>query len=77
MAVKKTTEKPKMGAPTKYKPEYCQQVIDHMTRGLSFESFAGFLGVTKSTIYNWLEEHKDFLDSKEIGMEACRFFGRI
>lgn len=62
------------GRPTDYKPEYCQMVIDHMAEGFSFEAFAGLIGVCKQTIYNWLEQHPDFVDAKKKGFEASRMF---
>lgn len=54
----------KAGQPTKYKPEYCQLVIDHMSRGLSFESFAGVVGTCKQTIYSWMAKYPEFLDAR-------------
>lgn len=62
------------GRPTLYKPEYCEQLIHHMSQGLSFESFAGVLGVTRATVYNWAKENHEFLDAKNMGMEKCRLF---
>ena len=32
-------ERNPVGRPTKYKPEYCEMLIEHMSEGLSFESF--------------------------------------
>ena len=52
------------GAPTSYKPEYCEQLIDHMSVGYSFESFAGVISVCRDTIYEWCLVHKDFSDAK-------------
>ena len=60
------------GRPTEYKQEYCQQLIDHMADGFSFESFAGLIGVSKQTIYNWLEQFLEFVDAKKTGFEASR-----
>ena len=62
------------GRPAKYRPEYCEKLIEHMTKGLSFEAFAGVLGVTKQTLYNWAEENPQFLDSKKIGTEKARLW---
>lgn len=61
-----------MGRPTKYTPEYCEQLIEHMAGGLSYESFAGLLRVSKQTLYTWEKQYPDFLDAKEVGVEACR-----
>lgn len=70
----KKTEKKEVGRPSKYKPEYCAQLVSHMAEGLSFESFAGVLEVSKQTIYDWTEANKDFLDAKEVGTEKSRIF---
>jgi hypothetical protein len=62
------------GRPTKYKPEYCQMLIDHMNGGYSFESFAGLIGVAKQTLYEWIDANSEFLDAKEVGFEKSRLF---
>lgn len=62
------------GRPTKYKKRYCQDLIDHMSQGYSFESFAGLIGTTKDTIYAWSRKHKEFSDAKKAGTEASRMF---
>lgn len=64
----------KAGQPTKYKPEYCQLVIDHMSRGLSFESFAGVVGTCKQTIYSWMAKYPEFLDARNQADAKCRLF---
>lgn len=62
------------GRPSKYKPEYCELLIDHMSKGLSFESFAGVVGTCKQTIYNWTEEFPAFLDAKSQATAKCRLW---
>ena len=62
------------GRPTDYKPEYCEQLIEHMAKGLSFEAFAGVLSVSKQTLYNWADANTEFMDAKKIGIEHCRLF---
>ena len=64
----------KFGAPTKFKPEYCQMLIDHMTKGYSFEAFAGRIGTSKRILYIWAKENDDFFQAKEIGFEKSRFY---
>lgn len=71
--MKKRDTKP-VGRPSKYDPKYCEMVIDHMSKGLSFESFAGFLGVNRDTVYEWAVKHKEFSDAKTVGLEKCRLF---
>ena len=70
--VKKTTKK--LGAPTKYKAEYCKQLIAHMAEGLSYESFAGLIGVHRDTLYEWEKVHSIFSDSKKIGKAKLLLF---
>ena len=46
------------GRPATYRPEFCQQLVAHMCAGLSFESFAGVLGVGQEVLARWLLEHR-------------------
>lgn len=62
------------GRPSKFKKKYCSMLIDHMSRGLSFDSFAGVLGVTRATIYNWVKDFPEFLDAKSIGRSKGLLF---
>lgn len=50
-----------------FDPAYCEQLINHMERGKSFASFAGAIGVTFKTLYNWEKTYPEFLQAKEIG----------
>ena len=56
----KTVEKPKMGRPTKYKPEYCERVIDLGREGKSIAQMAAAFDVDKASIFRWIEEYEDF-----------------
>jgi hypothetical protein len=64
----------KLGRPSKYLPEYDDMLIKHMSEGMSFESFAGLVGVCKQTIYTWCDIYPTFLDSKKVGVEKGRYF---
>ena len=57
-----------------YKKEYCNKLIEHMEQGLSFESFAGVVGVCKQTIYNWEKRHEDFKKARQIAIAKCQLF---
>lgn len=70
----KAKAKKENGRPTDYRPEYCLALIEHMRQGLSFESFAGTIGVNRTTLYNWENAKEEFKEAKEIGVEYSRLF---
>ena len=57
----------KGGKPPIFKDEHCQELIDHMAEGLSFESFAARIGVHWRTIYSWVKDRPNFREAKGIG----------
>lgn len=67
-------DKPKIGRPSEYKPEYCEMLKQDMATGMSFEAFAGLIGVHKETLYRWSREHADFSDAKREAFELSRRF---
>ena len=62
------------GRPTDYKPEYCDELIDHMAQGFSFESFAGRISVAEDTLYEWQNVHKEFSEAHRTGKSKMRMF---
>lgn len=66
------------GRPTKYKPEYCQQLIAHMKSGMSFESFGAIPEVCADTLYHWCTIHPEFSEAKKLGkVYELRFWETI
>lgn len=63
-----------MGRPTKYDPSYCVDLMEHMGKGLSFESFASTIQVNRDTLYAWRTAHKDFSDAWVMGRDRCLTF---
>jgi len=63
-----------VGRPSKYDPSYCQEVIEWMGEGYSFESFAGKVGVCRDTVFEWANVFPDFSDAKNRGSAACQVF---
>jgi len=63
--VVKTEPKRGRGQPTKYKPEYCEQLIEYMSEGLSFESFGAEVNVNQDTLHEWAKVHKEFSEAKK------------
>jgi transposase-like protein len=51
------------GRPTDYRPEFCQLVIEQMSKGISLGAFAGVIGMARETVYRWVREHREFHDA--------------
>jgi len=68
--VSKSETKP-VGRPSKYKPDYCNEVVLHMEQGFSFDSFAGRIGVSRDTLYEWLKVYPEFSDKVAIAQAKC------
>jgi DNA-binding XRE family transcriptional regulator len=66
-----SSTKNKTGRPSKYDPKYCEEMINYMATGRSYEAFAGYIGVSKVTLYAWEKEHKDFMNAKRVARQKC------
>lgn len=60
---------PKEGRPTDYRPEFCELLIQHMSEGFKYESFAAVIDVSRSVLYNWEKVHPEFMDAKNRGKD--------
>ncbi|NBQ17675.1 hypothetical protein EBU24_05140 [bacterium] len=60
-------DKLKVGAKTKYKPEYCDMLIEHRKQGLGYHSFAAVIKVDIDTLDNWCDKFPEFLRAKKRG----------
>lgn len=56
-------EKNPVGRPTKYRPEYCDELILDGMSGYSLTAFAGLIGVARSTINEWMGEFPEFSEA--------------
>jgi DNA-binding XRE family transcriptional regulator len=54
-------EKHPGGRPPKYKPEFCDAIVELGRDGLSIAEMACELGVMRQTLANWAEEYPEFL----------------
>jgi hypothetical protein len=62
----------------KYKPEFCEQLISHMSQGKSFESFGAKANAGRRTLFDWVEKYPEFKQAKEAGeMKALDFLETI
>ena len=50
----------------KYKPEYAEQLIAHMSDGSSFMSFGAEVGVGRTTLYDWVHTYPEFAQAFEL-----------
>ena len=57
-----------------YKKEYCQMLIDHMSKGYSFSSFGAVVGCGKRTLFDWADNFPEFAEAKEEAMERAKFY---
>ena len=58
------------GCPSKYKPEYCSLLTEHLSKGYSYETFIAQLPevATKKSLYDWEKAHPEFLIAKKRGL---------
>lgn len=63
-----------VGRPTKYKPEYCEILVEHLSSGLFYQSFAGIVNVSIDTLYEWEKVHPAFSEAKKIGTAKAHLF---
>jgi len=45
-----------------------------MGEGLTYSTFAGVVGVTRSTLYTWEKHYPEFKQAKELGQPALELF---
>lgn len=67
-----------MARPSSYKPEYCEKLIEHMSQGMSFHSFAADCDVSAQCLYDWVMRYDDFAKAKAIAEVKClRFWEKL
>lgn len=72
--MRKRAPRPGEGRPTKYKHEYCDMLVEHMSKGLSFESFAATIQVHDGTLRDWEAKFPEFAVAKKNGYAHCRIY---
>lgn len=60
----------KVGRPTLYEQRYCEMLVEHCEKGKSIEAFAGKIGVSIDTIYEWAKVHPEFSEAKKVAYAA-------
>ena len=64
-----TTEKRPVGRPSLYDPKYCEEVIALGKIGKSVEQIASRIGFSLRTMYQWRDEHPEFLHALDMAKE--------
>lgn len=54
------TKKRPVGRPSKYKPEFCEQIIELGKQGKSIAQMAAAFDVDKASVYDWAASHEEF-----------------
>jgi transposase len=54
------------GRPTDYRAAYCADVVECLSEGYSISGFAGLIGVSRQSIYQWAQDHPAFSDALNI-----------
>lgn len=57
---------------TKYKQEYCQELIEHMATGASLTSFAACIDVCPGTLHDWARANLEFREAKDQAFAKCQ-----
>jgi len=61
-------------ANTKYKPEYGDLLVKHLSKGLSFDTFGATVNVGRSTVYDWFDRYPEFKAAKVIAEQEGQSF---
>lgn len=69
---KNKTEEAQCGR--KYRPEFDKLLLDHLSEGLSFASFAAVINVNRDTLYEWAKNIPSFREAKELGNDKSLLF---
>ena len=51
------------GRPTDFKDSYCKEVVEFLSKGYSLAAFAGSIGVSRDTVYDWGKKLPEFSDA--------------
>lgn len=49
-------------------------LVEHMSKGFSFEAFAKILKVCDDTLYEWVKKHPEFADAKRRATAESRYY---
>lgn len=63
------------GRPSKYEPQFCEQLVEHMAQGYPLDTFAAVLKINPDTLYEWAKVHPEFSEAiKEGRARSLKWF---
>ena len=63
-----------MGAPTKFKNEYCKKAEEILASGRSLAAVCAKLSIARSTLYEWRDNNPEFKQAIEKGLQKCQAY---
>ena len=60
------------GRPTKYKPEFCDTVVEVGAKGDTLAAMAEACDVDRSTINDWMDQHPEFSRAVKRGLQKAQ-----
>ena len=57
---KEVKQKRPVGRPSKYKPEYCEAIIEMAKQGKGWANYAATFEIDRATLYDWAAAHEEF-----------------
>lgn len=64
-------ERRPVGRPSKYKPEFCKDIVKHGKLGMTVPEMADELDVSIQTLYEWSGVHPEFSEAFSRAQEAA------
>ena len=61
-----------MGRPSKYDPAFCEAIIAAGEEGQTLAEMAATIGVDRSTLKDWTDQHPDFSRAVKIGLDRAQ-----
>ncbi len=63
-----------MGTPNKYNKEYAKKAEEILATGKSLAAVCAHFGIARSTLYEWRNNHAEFRDSLDCGIQKCQAY---
>lgn len=60
------------GRPSKYDPAMCETIIDAGAQGMTLAEMADILGIDRSTLADWREQHPEFSRAVKAGLDKAQ-----